>query len=371
MQQGKKLIEGWLAEAGIRVNGSDPWDIRVRDDRFFARILKDGSLGLGEAYMAGWWDCPRIDEFICRLLNGQLEEKIRRNLRTLFQYASARIFNLQSSGRADIIARRHYDLGNDLFFSFLDSRNQYSCGFFEGTDDLEEAQLRKLEMIRRKLDLQPGDRLLDVGCGWGGLAHYAAERCGCSVTAVNISEEQIRHACEDCRNLPVTVLSEDYRKIRGSFDKVVSVGMFEHVGKKNYRTFMKTVHHCLTEGGIFLLHTIGGNVSRVNCDAWIHRYIFPNGMLPSIAQIGRAAERLFVIEDLHNLGPHYEKTLLAWNDRFQKAWRKLAERYDETFKRMWEYYLLSCAGAFRARQIQVWQIVMTKTRRPQPLCRIG
>jgi len=371
MQQGKKLIEGWLAETGIRINGSDPWDIRVRDDRFFARILKDGSLGLGEAYMAGWWDCPRIDEFICRLLNGKLEEKIRRNLRTLFQYAAARIFNLQSSGRADIIARRHYDLGNDLFFSFLDSRNQYSCGFFEGTDDLEEAQLRKLEMIRRKLDLQPGDRLLDVGCGWGGLAHYAAEHCGCSVTAVNISEEQIRHACEDCRNLPVTVLSEDYRKIQGSFDKVVSVGMFEHVGKKNYRTFMKTVHRCLTEGGIFLLHTIGGNVSRVNCDAWIHRYIFPNGMLPSIAQIGRAAERLFVIEDLHNLGPHYEKTLLAWNDRFQKAWRNLAERYDETFKRMWEYYLLSCAGAFRSRQIQVWQIVMTKTGRTQPPCRIG
>jgi len=371
MHQGKKLIEGWLAETGVRIDGSDPWDIRVRDDRFYARVLRDANLGLGEAYMEGWWDCPRIDEFICRLLRGNLEEKVRRNLRTLLQYGAARIFNLQSSARADIIARRHYDLGNDLFFAFLDSRNQYSCGYFEGTDDLEEAQLKKLEMIRRKLDLQPGDRLLDIGCGWGGLARYMAEHCGCSVTAVNISEEQIRQARADCKDWPVTILSEDYRKIEGSFDKVVSVGMFEHVGLKNYRTFMKTIHRCLTEGGIFLLHTIGGNVSRINSDPWINRYIFPNGMLPSIAQVSRAAERLFVIEDLHNLGPHYDKTLLAWNDRFQKAWQKLADRYDEVFKRMWEYYLLSCAGAFRARSIQVWQIVMTKMGRMQPRCRMG
>lgn len=360
MQQHEKLIEQWLADTGVRINGPDPWDIRVRDDRFYARVLKDGSLGLGEAYMAGWWDCPRIDEFICRLLKGNLEDKIRGNLRTLLRYASTRLFNLQSPFRAGIIARRHYDLGNDLFFSFLDPRNQYSCGYFENTDDLEEAQRKKLDLICRKLDLQPADQVLDIGCGWGGLARYAAENYGCSVFAVNISEEQIRFARESCRDLPVTILSEDYRKIQGRFDKVVSVGMFEHVGRKNYRTFMKTVHRCLNEGGIFLLHTIGGNVSRVNCDPWIHRYIFPNGMLPSLAQIGRALEKLFVIEDVHHLGPHYEKTLLAWNDRFQKAWQRLAGRYDEVFKRMWEYYLLSCAGAFRARQIQVWQIVMTK-----------
>jgi len=252
---------------------------------------------------------------------------------------------------------------------FLDSCNQYSCGYFEGTEDLEEAQLRKLDLICRKLDLRPGEHLLDIGCGWGGLARHAD--CGCSVTAVNISEEQIRHARESCKNLPVTVLSEDYRKIQGRYDKVVSVGMFEHVGRKNYRTFMRTVHRCLEDKGIFLLHTIGSNVSRIHCDRWIHRYIFPNGMLPSIAQISKAVEGLFVIEDVHNLGPHYEKTLLAWNERFQKAWSGLADRYDAVFKRMWEYYLLSCAGAFRARDIQVWQIVMTKTGRAQPLCRFG
>jgi cyclopropane-fatty-acyl-phospholipid synthase len=369
MQANREMIEQLLSETGIRVNGSDPWDIQVRDERFYTRVLKEGSLGLGESYMEGWWDCLRIDEFICRLLKGNVEEKIKGNLRSLFFYLSARIFNLQSPSRAGIIARKHYDLGNDLFFSFLDPDNQYSCAYFQGTDDLAEAQQKKLDLICRKLDLQRQDHLLDIGCGWGGLARYAADHYGCSVTAVNISEEQIRYARELCKNLPVKILSEDYRQIQGSFDKIVSVGMFEHVGKKNYGTFMRVVHRCLKEGGIFLLHTIGSNASRINCDPWVNRYIFPNGMLPSIAQISRAAEGLFVIEDIHNLGAHYEKTLMSWNDRFQKAWTRLAGRYDEIFKRMWEYYLLAYAGAFRARHIQVWQIVMTKPGVGQPVCR--
>ena len=369
MQKHKKVIEPLLLEVGITINGADPWDVQVRDERLYTRVLKDGSIGLGESYMEGWWDCVRIDEFICRLLKGDMEEKIRRNLRTLLCYLSARIFNQQSPARADIVARRHYDLGNDLFFSFLDPCNQYSCAYFQGTDDLTIAQQKKLDLICRKIDLQPKDRVLDIGCGWGGYARYAAEHYGCEVTGVNLSEEQIRYAGDYCKNLPVKILREDYRQIEGSFDKIVSVGMFEHVGKKNYRTFMKVVHRCLNEGGIFLLHTIGSNISRVNCDPWINRYIFPNGVLPSIAQISKSVEGLFVIEDIHNLGLHYEKTLLVWNDRFQKAWTRLADRYDRVFKRMWEYYLLSCAGAFRARHIQVWQIVMTKSGACQPGCR--
>ena len=371
MRKPKKIIEELLCKTSVRLNGSKPWDIQVRDDRFYARVLQDGSLGLGQSYMAGWWDSSRIDETICRLLKGNMEEKIRGNLRTLLFYLSARIFNLQSPARAPIIARRHYDLGNDLFFSFLDPRNQYSCGYFHETDDLADAQQKKLDLICRKLDLEPDDHVLDIGCGWGGFARYAAEQYGCKVTAVNISEEQVRFAQEYCKNLPVKILRDDYRQIRGSFDKIVSVGMFEHVGKKNYGTFMRVAHRCLKEGGIFLLHTIGSNASRVNCDPWINRYIFPDGMLPSIAQIGKAAEGLFVMEDVHNLGPHYKRTLLSWNDRFQSAWAGLFGRYDEVFKRMWEYYLLSCAGAFCARHMQVWQIVMTKTGAPQPPCRLG
>lgn len=367
----KAVVEKLLGGAGIAINGSAPWDIQVMNEGLYARVLKDGSLGLGESYMEGWWDCLRIDEFVCRLLRGNLEKKIRGSLKTFLFTLSVRLFNLQSPSRASIVARRHYDLGNDLFFSFLDPANQYSCAFFQGTEELEEAQRKKMGMICRKISLKPGDEVLDIGCGWGGYARYAAEHYGCGVTGVNLSEEQISYAREHCRDLPVKILREDYRRIKGRFDKIVSVGMFEHVGRKNYRTFMRIVHSSLKEGGIFLLHTIGGNVSGYNADPWMNRYIFPNGSLPSMAQISRAIEKLLVIEDIHNLGPHYEKTLLAWNDRFQKAWERLACRYDRVFKRMWEFYLLSCAGAFRSRHIQVWQIVMTRIGDLQPLCRVG
>jgi len=254
---------------------------------------------------------------------------------------------------------RHYDLGNDLFFSFLDPYRQYSCACFRGTDDLEEAQRIKMELICRKLELTAADRVLDIGSGWGGLGKYIAERFGCAVTGINISKEQLRYAEEFCRGLPVRFEERDYRSVEGRYDKVVSVGMFEHVGGKNYRTFMETVRRCLEDDGIFLLHTIGSNTSGRGCNPWISRYIFPGGMLPSIAQIARAAEGLFVIEDWHNLCTHYDRTLMAWYGRFREAWPRLRDRYDERFRRMWEYYLLSCAGAFRAREIQVWQIVMT------------
>lgn len=270
-----------------------------------------------------------------------------------------------------MIAERHYDLGNQLFFSFLDPYNQYSCGFFEGTDDLSQAQKNKLALISAKLHLTANDHVLDIGCGWGGLARYVAERYGCAVTAVNISQEQLQYARKFCEGLPVSFQDCDYRMIDGRYDKIVSVGMFEHVGKKNYRTFMRVVHRCLNDNGIFLLHTIGSNISRTGSDPWIAKYIFPNSMLPSTAQIAQAVEGLFVIEDWHNLGPHYDKTLMAWNANFQMAWPRLKEKYDARFKRMWEYYLLSCAGAFRSRTIQVWQIVMTKdgAGTPQPCCR--
>lgn len=371
MNKQRKIVEQIFSEVGIKVNGLAPWDVQVHDDRLYARLLRDGALGLGEAYMDGWWDCPRIDEFIYRLLIGNVEGKIKSNLRTLLSYLSARLFNLQSLRRARIAVKRHYDLGNDLFASFLDPYNQYSCAFFQETEALAEAQQKKLDLICRKLNLQPQDHVLDIGCGWGGFARYAVEHYGCTVTGINISEEQIRYAREYCKGLPVEILRQDYREVRGNFDKIASIGMFEHVGTKNYRTFMETVNRCLKDEGIFLLHTIGNNVSRINCDPWISRYIFPNGMLPSITLISAASENLFVIEDIHNLGPHYVKTLLSWNDRFQQGWLDLSNRYDGIFKRMWEYYLQSCAGAFYARHIQVWQITMTKAGTPQPLCRLG
>jgi len=238
-----------------------------------------------------------------------------------------------------------------------------------GVEPLDEAQEAKLDLICRKLQIEPGMKVLDIGCGWGGLAKYIAEHYNCRVTAINIAEEQISYARKLCKNLPVEIKQVDYRDLTGSYDKIVSVGMFEHVGPKNYKTFMKAVHNCLKNDGVFLLQTIGSNETEGSCDPWFNKYIFPNGKLPSIAQIGNSIEGLFVMEDWHNLGEHYEKTLLAWHKNLNKAWIQLKNKYDEKFRRMFEYYLLSCAGAFRARQMQLWQIVFTKYGAQQPVCR--
>ncbi|MBU1000989.1 MAG: cyclopropane fatty acyl phospholipid synthase [Proteobacteria bacterium] len=371
MHRARRIIERLLALAGVHTNGNRPWDIQVHDERLFPRILREGNLGMGEAYMDGWWDCERIDEMICRVLKAQLDKRLRNNWRLVLSALPDLLFNLQTRNGARHVARRHYDLGNDLFGTFLDRHNLYSCAYFKDCDDLDQAQQAKMELIAAKLSLAPGLRVLDIGCGWGGLARYLASEHGTEVTAVNISREQVAFASQACQGLPVSVQLKDYRDVDGSFDRIVSVGMFEHVGIKNYRTFMETCHQRLKDGGSFLLHTIGGNESMRSCDPWIRRYIFPRGMLPSIKQIAGAAEGLFVVEDWHNLGTHYDKTLMAWHRRFSNGWENLKERYTEDFRRMWEYYLLSCAGAFRARDIQLWQIVFTKPGTPQPPCRQG
>jgi cyclopropane-fatty-acyl-phospholipid synthase len=307
-----------------------------------------------------------VDQLIFRILRERLDLKVRGNWKLLLPVVRAVLTNRQSRTRAREVAERHYNIGNDLFLSFLDPHNQYSCAYFLDGDELHQAQRNKMDLISNKLNLSSSDHILDIGFGWGGLARHMAETYGCKVTGVNIAEEQARFARESCRNLPVEIIQADYRDVQGTFDKIVSVGMFEHVGRKNYRTFMEVAHRCLNDDGIFLLHTIGSNESQIKSDPWIFKYIFPNGELPSIAQITKSVEGLFVVEDLHNLGPHYDKTLMAWHDRFQRAWPQLKDTYDERFKRMWEYYLLSCAGAFRARDIQIWQFVFTKPGTPQP-----
>lgn len=371
MGTAQRILTDLFARAGVAVDGPAPWDVRVHDERFFGRVLRHKNLGLGESYEDGWWDCPRIDEFIRRLLSARLDQAVRGSPRLALAALPARLVNLQTRHGSQVVARRHYDLGNELFLSFLDENLQYSCGYFRNGDNLDEAQRGKLELICDKLGLRPGHTLLDIGCGWGGLARYVARTRGCAVTAVNISQEQTRFARDFCAGLPVTVLRQDYREVAGEFDRVVSVGMFEHVGRRNHRAFMAAVHRLLKPDGVFLLHTIGSNESQNCCDPWIARYVFPRGLIPSIAQIARAAEGLFVMEDWHNLGPHYDRTLMAWRQRFQNAWDRLRERYGPRFKRRWDYYLLSCAGAFRARSIQLWQIVFTPPGAPRPCCRLG
>lgn len=322
--------------------------------------------------MDGWWDCERIDQLITRLLHAKAAQHLGANIRQMKDAALWCLFNMQSLARSRVVAQRHYDLGNDLFEAFLDPYMQYSCAYFDGTDDLNQAQENKLDLICRKLCLSADDHLLDIGCGWGGLARYAAEHYGCKVTGITISDEQVQLCRANCKNLPITFEKQDYRTMNGQFSKIVSVGMFEHVGYKNYQTFFEVAERCLKPDGIMLLHTIGSNTSNRNgTDAWLDKYIFPNSMLPSMAQMTGAMEERFVLEDVHNIGPHYETTLLAWNENFQRVWPDLADRYDERFKRMWEYYLLSCAATFGARQTQLWQLVMTLPRTRQPRCRFG
>ncbi len=353
-------IQKILTQTGIVINGPNPWDIQVRHDRFFQRVLREGSIGLGESYMDGWWECDRLDEFFCRIMPFKPEDAVKRNPALRLELLKALVGKRASGRRAFTVGEKHYDLGNELFARMLDRNMMYSCGYWKGAATLDEAQLAKMDLICRKIGLRPGDRILDIGCGWGGFPRYAAERYGASVMGITVSQKQVAFARELCAGLPVEIRYQDYREVSGTFDHVVSIGMFEHVCYEHYRTYMSIVHRCLKDGGLFLLHTIGSNESKVTVDPWFGKYIFPNSMIPSMKQISESVEGLFVVEDWHNIGPHYDPTLMAWFRNFDAAWDELRGLYDDRFYRMWKYYLLSSAGTFRARCLQVWQIVLSK-----------
>jgi cyclopropane-fatty-acyl-phospholipid synthase len=360
----KTKVAELAAKAGLAVNGHHPWDPQVHDERLYDRVLAGGSLALGEAYMDGWWDAEDLSGFFTRVHLARLERYVGRDLETLMIVAKALLLNLQSRARAHDVVKVHYDIGNDLYTAFLDPFNQYTCGYFKGTDDLNVAQEQKLDLICRKLGLKKGDTVLDIGCGWGGFAKFAAERYGVVVTGISISDEQVAYAKEFCKGLPVTIEKKDYRDVTGIFDKVLICGMIEHVGYKNYRGIMEVVHRVLKDDGMFLLHTIGTSVSETTTDPWIHKYIFRNGHLPSIRQISRAIEGFFVMEDWHDFGAYYDQTLMAWFKNFDAAWPRLKEKYGDRFYRMWKYYLLCSAGSFRSRKNQLWQVVLSKNGVP-------
>ncbi|NSL87876.1 cyclopropane fatty acyl phospholipid synthase [Chitinophaga sp. Mgbs1] len=369
----KGIFDRLLASAGITINGNNPWDIQVHNDKFYSAVLESGSLGMGEAYMQQWWDCDELDEFFTRVLREKLDARITLTPKFKLEILLSRLFNHQRPAAAWRNGQKHYDIGNDLFEEMLDKHMTYTCAFWDDALTLDAAQENKLDLTCRKLNLKPGMHVLDIGCGWGSFARFAAERYGVKVTGITISPEQAELARKRCKGLPVDIQLMDYRTLHEKYDAIVSIGMFEHVGYKNYRTYMKVVHACLKDDGIFLLHTIGSNNSSTFTDQWMNKYIFPGSMLPSIRQIGQAVEGLFVMEHWENFGVHYDKTLLAWYDNFSHNWDKLSAKYDETFFRMWKYYLLSCAATFRARSSQLWQMVLSRngiaggyafTRRP-------
>jgi len=355
----KQSVTNILASADITINGSRPWDIQIHNDKLYRRVLLKGSLGVGEAYMDGWWDAEKLDDFYFHILNSRLDEKFDGYFTRVWSLISNRLINRQSRRRSYAVGEKHYDLGNDLFAAMLDKRLTYTCGYWPDARNLDEAQEAKMDLACRKLNLQPGQRILDIGCGWGSFMKYAAEKYGVEAVGLTISKEQIALGQTLCAGLPIEFRLEDYRAVRGEFDHVISIGMFEQVGYKNCRTFMKVARRSLKTNGLFLLHTIGWPLSGKTNEPWLDKYIFPNFHLPSLAQISRAAEKIFIVEDIHNFGADYDKTLLTWYQNFNQSWPNLKAHYDDRFYRLWKHYLLLCAALFRSRHTQLWQIVFS------------
>jgi cyclopropane-fatty-acyl-phospholipid synthase len=323
------------------------------------RLVSGGSLGFGESYMDGDWDAEHLDEFFAHILRAKLDREVK-PLNLLLPILRERVFNRQNPKRAWQVGERHYDLGNDFYQAMLGPGMTYSCGYWKNADTLDQAQNAKLELVCQKLRLKPGMRVLDIGCGWGGFMAYAAKNHGVECVGVTVSREQAAFAMQCHVDPRLKFRLQDYRELNEPFDAIASIGMFEHVGKKNYRTFMQVAHRCLMDDGIFLLHTIGKNERGGATDPWIDKYIFPNGEIPSISHISDAMDGLLGTEDLHNFGADYDKTLMAWHANFETAWPRFAADLDERFHRRWRYYLLSCAGAFRARDLQLWQWTLSK-----------
>jgi cyclopropane-fatty-acyl-phospholipid synthase len=360
----RNRLEKLLTNTGIAFNGSNPWDIQVFNEGLYERILTQGTLGLGEAYMDGWWDCQQLDELFSKFCSAQVQSRVMLHPQSIKNGLWSYFINRQSKNLVSHVVRHHYDIGNELYRSMLDKRLTYSCGYWKEAKTLDEAQEHKFDLICRKLNLQAGQRILDIGCGWGSFMKYAAEKYQVSCVGVTLSVEQTALAKELCHGLPIEIRLADYRDLNETFDHIVSIGMFEHVGYKNYRQYMKVARRCLSDDGLFVLHTIGRNKSVITVDPWIEKYIFPAGMLPSVKQIAKAIEGQFVMEDWHNFGADYDRTLMCWFENFTNHWSIIADNYDERFFRMWTYYLLSCAGAFRARGNQLWQIVLSKNGVP-------
>ncbi len=360
MTRSKQLVHKLMNTANIQLDGSRPQDISVHDERFYARAVRDQVLGLGESYMEGWWDAKELDVMLTTVIQANLRDILKLRPGLVIAGLDATIRNQQTIKRARRNAEHHYNIGNDLYEQMLGKTMAYSCGYWQGARNLDEAQTQKLDLICRKLGLKKGMTVLDIGCGWGSFAEHAARNYGVKVTGITPAIEQVRYTKARTKGLPVTILQKDYRTVAGEYDRIVSIGMFEHIGHKNYRSFFEVCNRLLKPGGMMLHHTIGSNYDAKTTDPWIRKYIFPGGTIPSLAQIVYGLEGLFVIEDVHNFGPDYDKTLMAWHRNFNRNFSKLSGRYDERFRRMWNFYLCMCAAGFRTRDMQLWQIVMRR-----------
>jgi cyclopropane-fatty-acyl-phospholipid synthase len=353
------VVTELFAKAGIVIGGNGPADIKVHNPEFFAAVLTDGELAMGESYMAGWWDCQSIDALATRFIASDLQKRGYLSARVVLYALLVRLKGVGSRRRSFDVGERHYDLGNELFEAMLDRRMVYSCADWSHADTLDAAQEAKLDLVCRKLGLKPGQRILDIGCGWGGFARWAAERYGVSVVGITVSQEQAVLARQRCVGLPVEIRVCDYRDIDESFDHIASIAMVEAVGLRFLDTYMETVARVLRPDGRFVLHGFYGNEPVAPQHArWLDKYIFPGGAAPALWQILKAAEGRLAVEALHRLDG-YDQTLKEWECRFEEAWPRLSARYDERFYRMWRFYLGISRAIFRARLCHVWHIVFS------------
>ncbi len=340
----------------------------ITDPATLRRVRRDGIFGLGETYMHGAWDVHRLDEFMHRVFTAPAPRLSALAWgRLLAAVLEQRVINRQAGEGAFNIGIEHYDLGNDLFRIMLDSSMTYTSGYWADANTLDEAQEAKLDLLCRKLQLQPGMRVLDIGCGWGNFAHHAATRYGVDVTGVTVSKEQAAIAAQRCADMPVDIRVLDYRDVNETFDRIVSIEMIEAVGRKNIPTFYRKVNECLEDGGLFALQAISGNTLTRTSDRrldqyilWIVKHIFPDGYLPKPAEMSRLDGTSLRIDDWHSFAGDYDRTLMAWAERFNAGWDNISGKYGEQFKRRWHFYLYGCAAAFRANLVDVYQIVYSK-----------
>lgn len=360
LRNSRKVVSDLFARAGVAFDGRNAWDIKVHNDRLFSRILSHGSLGLGEAYMDGDWDCVALDELFERVIRARLGEQLGLTLPVALMVASERLQNRQSVARAGKCADVYYNLPAEVFEATFDTRVAGSCGYWKAAATLDDAQDAKLDLICRKIGLRKGESVLDIGCGWGSFVGFAAERYGAVCHGVTVSKVQVEYIKSRYAGAPIYPMLDDYRNYRGpKVDHVVSVEMFEQVGARNHRTYFERVRSYMKDDGLFLLHTNWENERYPVIEPWQDKYFFPNADLPTIGEIATAVEGLFVIEDVHNLGVDYDKTLMAWNAKFQSNRAEIERKYGTRFCKMWEYFLLETAGAFRCRHIGVGQIVLS------------
>ena len=348
-----------LDVAGIPLNSVEPWSIHVHNEEMWDRVISKKQLGLAESYMDGWWDCQALDVALTKLLSINVLNLLKPSPALALHVLRSTLFNNQTKRRATANAQHHYNIGNDLYSRMLDFEMVYSCAYWKNATTLEEAQVAKFDLICRKLELQPGMKLLDIGSGWGGFLRYAVKNYGVQATGISPADNQISLAKEKSEGLGIKFLQQDYRDLSGRFDRIVSIGMLEHVGPKNYRTFFGKCNQLLTQDGRMLHHTIASNVSKKVTDPFFDRYIFPGGVLPSLAQIASAVQNIFAIEDVQNFGPDYDRTLVEWHRNISAKWPEIPE-YDLRFRRMWDYYLLSSAAGFRAGDLQLLQCVFQR-----------